>query len=579
MSYELMFQRAVSLHQNGALNEAEKLYRQILETAPDNADVLNLLGLIAQSRGIHSEAVNYFYKAADSAPKHFPVFFNLAVSLAALGKYVESAEAYEKVISLKPDLKEAYYGLANVFWQQNKQNDAAEMFRKALAAANGEYPEAAAGLAELTDDEETLTELCRKYPEFAMPYFYLGRRRLLQNRYPEAEELLRHADGSLSSDEIKTLLGETLLKQKRKDDALPYFYQAVNINRHNFSSLLHIADLEAEKQNFTDAEAFYKKALEVNDKSVSAHTNYANLLCKCKRTLEALEEYRAAVILAPQTPELSYNLAVILKTLGEYEQALALMFNAYYRDSRPEWSLSLAETLILFHQTEPEKAQKIVSNWLEKMPDSLVAKHLQSVFNGETPADEIAYNRLLFDNFADTYENTLHTINYAVINRMAEICPPFKGEVWDLGCGTGLVGERFKTAENTFTGIDLSAEMLKKARAKNIYTNLCQSEIIAYLEQHKNENATLTAADVFCYFGDLSRLFSLCAPRKLIFSLETDLQTETYAVQANGRYKHNPLYVRKQLQNAGYTNINEHSLILRRENGSDVAGLLICASV
>ena len=57
-----MFQKAVALQQNGALNEAEQIYRQILETAPNNADVLNLLGLIAQQRGFHQEAVSYFYK-------------------------------------------------------------------------------------------------------------------------------------------------------------------------------------------------------------------------------------------------------------------------------------------------------------------------------------------------------------------------------------------------------------------------------------------------------------------------------------------------------------------------------------
>ena len=75
MSYELMFQKAVELQQNGALTEAEQHYRQILETAPQNADVLNLLGLIAQTKGLHSEAVNYFYRAADYAPQHFPIFF------------------------------------------------------------------------------------------------------------------------------------------------------------------------------------------------------------------------------------------------------------------------------------------------------------------------------------------------------------------------------------------------------------------------------------------------------------------------------------------------------------------------
>ena len=117
MSYNLMFQKAVELQQNGALNEAEQLYRQILETTPDNADVLNLLGLIAQTKGLHSEAVSYFYRAAAAAPKHFPIFFNLGISLSAIGRPVEAIEAYKKVLELKRDLKEAFLCLGNKYWQ------------------------------------------------------------------------------------------------------------------------------------------------------------------------------------------------------------------------------------------------------------------------------------------------------------------------------------------------------------------------------------------------------------------------------------------------------------------------------
>lgn len=74
MSYEIMFNKAVELQQNGALNEAEQIYRQILETAPENVNVLNMLGLIAQEKGLHAEAVSYFYKAVTYAPQHFPLF-------------------------------------------------------------------------------------------------------------------------------------------------------------------------------------------------------------------------------------------------------------------------------------------------------------------------------------------------------------------------------------------------------------------------------------------------------------------------------------------------------------------------
>lgn len=56
MSYDLLFRRAVDFHQNGEFDKAEMLYRQILETVPENPEVLNLLGLIAQIKGIHQEA-------------------------------------------------------------------------------------------------------------------------------------------------------------------------------------------------------------------------------------------------------------------------------------------------------------------------------------------------------------------------------------------------------------------------------------------------------------------------------------------------------------------------------------------
>lgn len=59
MSYDLILRQALKLHDEGRLDEAERLYRQILETAPDHPVVLNLLGLVAQSKGLHEQAVSF----------------------------------------------------------------------------------------------------------------------------------------------------------------------------------------------------------------------------------------------------------------------------------------------------------------------------------------------------------------------------------------------------------------------------------------------------------------------------------------------------------------------------------------
>ena len=579
MSYNLMFQKAVELQQNGALNEAEQLYRQILETAPDNADVLNLLGLIAQTKGLHNEAVGYFYRAAASAPRHFPIFFNLGISLSAVGRPIEAIEAYKKALQLKPDLKEAFLGLGNTYWQLNRTEEAAEAFENALKIDKN-YSDAAVNLAEIQNNETALQKLAQQHPLDARPFYYLGRRKFAAQKYAEALPCLQQADKLQESDEIKNLLGETLLALQNNVGALPVFYAALQLNPHNAAAALHIADLEAENKNFGEAEKYYKKSLELNPDNVQTHANYANMLCKRKRTLEALEEYRAAVRLAPEQPELSYNLAIILKTLEEYEQALALMFNAFYlAPQHTDWSLNIAETIILFYGKAPEKALKIAENWFEKMPENPVAKHLWAALNGKTADNETEYNRLLFDGFADSYEQTLQNIGYAVVDKMAEIAQTLTGKILDLGCGTGLAGAKLKNADNTFYGIDLSAAMLKKAQAKNVYQTLEQTDALTCLQQHKNEFSAIIAADVFCYFGDLLPLLDAAAPTRLLFSIETDPLAKNYKIQPNGRYKHNPLYVENLLKTAGYTVIKSHPLVLRQESGQNVEGLIFEAKV
>lgn len=571
MSYQLMFQKAVELQQNGALNEAEQIYRQILETAPQNADVLNLLGLIAQSKGIHYEAANYFYRAIENAPKHFPIYFNLAVSLGAMGRYVEAAEAYHKVLELKKDCKEAYLGLGNIYWAQHKTDDAKQAFQSALNI-DDKYSEAKTNLAELEDDIKTLQKISVDNPQ---ALYYLGRRAFNERNFPQAAEYLQNADNLIADDEIKTMLGETFLALKKDTEALQKFYQAVQINEHNVTALVNIADLEAQNRNFEEAENYYRKTIENDAKNLRAHANYANMLCQNKRTLEALEEYRYAVLISPQSPELSYNLALILKSLEEYEQALDLMFHAFYMDSSHiDWCLNIAETLVLFNENAPEKAKKICENWYEKMPDNIVVKHLWAALNHQTDENECEYNRLLFDNFAENYEKTLQNINYLVVDKIVELYAPLKGKILDLGCGTGLLGAKIKTKNNEIYGVDISQKMLNIATGKNVYAELINQDICKYLQNDHPVFDCIVAADVFCYFGNLSDIFKALSPARLIFSVENYEKKDDFILQANGRYQHNPEYIRKILQDAGYKNIKFDSVILRQEIGKAVTGII-----
>ena len=90
MSYELMFQNALKLHQDGQLDQAETLYRQVLETVPEQPDVLNLLGLIAQAKGAQDEACSLFMQAIRAKPNEASFYYNLAFSFKLNGKPKEA---------------------------------------------------------------------------------------------------------------------------------------------------------------------------------------------------------------------------------------------------------------------------------------------------------------------------------------------------------------------------------------------------------------------------------------------------------------------------------------------------------
>ena len=77
MSYDLMFQKAIELQNNGALNEAEDIYLKLLEAMPENSDVWNLLGLAAQSKG-NAGRVTVFWRRYAMRRRLLPRIFSIS---------------------------------------------------------------------------------------------------------------------------------------------------------------------------------------------------------------------------------------------------------------------------------------------------------------------------------------------------------------------------------------------------------------------------------------------------------------------------------------------------------------------
>lgn len=572
MSYNLLFEKANDLYSAGAFNQAEDLYRQILEAVPENPDVLCMMGLTAHAKGCFNEACEYFYKALQHAPRHLPLYFNLAVSLTAAGKLHEALKAYFEVIKLNPNIKEAYNNSGGIYESLNQPETAKEYYRKALKIDAG-YLESLVNLAALDNDVAALQALAKNNPNSALPLYYLALINFKQNNFTEAEKYIVSAQNSdNTSADIYLLAGNIALKLNNSDEAVKAFAQALQINGKCAPALINLAAL-------TENESLYRKALDLEPNNAEAHAGLAALLYKQKRTLEALEEYRQAVILNPDIPEVSNNLALILKDTGDYARAADLLLNAIKQaPQHTEFSINLSETLTLFYAQNPQEACKIAAQWQKFTPNNVFANRLNAAFSGEKSADSTQYAEQLFDEFAKTYEQTMQNINYSAIAKLRELGFAPVGKVLDLGCGTGLAGQAFKSAANSFVGVDISQKMLNSAAFKGVYTDLIKDDIVNFLSHNKLKFNLSVALDVVEYIDDFCKMAICinCAP--FIFTIENAPDNvNDFRLNASGRYQHNPQYIRKQLITAGYQNIKEYPLILRQENGADVNGTLFWA--
>lgn len=205
------------------------------------------------------------------------------------------------------------------------------------------------------------------------------------------------------------------------------------------------------------------------------------------------------------------------------------------------------------------------------------------------------YVEELFDDYADRFETSLvEKLGYDVPPRLAAIIPRQNGVNFatavDLGCGTGLMGEQLRAFSTRLEGFDISANMLAKARDKNLYDHLARADLsldaddsglfAQALPPHRAD--LIAAADVMMYLGALHGVFSLVSqlaqPGAIFaFSVEEADASERYILRDSLRYAHARAYVEDELRNAGFTPDRNMKTTLRMDRGKPVAGILFIA--
>lgn len=348
-------------------------------------------------------------------------------------------------------------------------------------------------------------------------------------------------------------LGNVLMAQERSRDAELAYRRAIALapghaDAHNN---LGVA-LRLQRRNQEAAQAF-EAAIACDPTHVDAHNNFGNLLSSIGRVKDAVTCYCTAVTLMPGHPQTRKLLGIAYYSIGQVDAA--------------------AEVFRL---------------WLRDEPDNPVARHMHAACSGEQVPERAsdAYVEDTFDAFASSFDGKLERLGYRapqlVAQALAAACPaPRPG--WsglDAGCGTGLCGPLITPWLARLAGVDLSAGMLQRARARGVYDELAKAELTAYLDQHPDQYQLVVSADTLVYFGALEAVLgaawrALRPGGLLIFTVERGAAGAGYRINPHGRYSHSEEYVRQAALDAGFEAAHISAETLRMEGGAPVAGLLV----
>ncbi len=123
---------AVRCHSAGRLDEAERLYREILDSNPCHADSLHLLGVLALNAGKVDAALELIGRALEISPHHVATRLSLGNALMRADRVADAVAAYKGVLELQPDLPEAHFNLGNSLQLLGRLQDAVDAYNRAL---------------------------------------------------------------------------------------------------------------------------------------------------------------------------------------------------------------------------------------------------------------------------------------------------------------------------------------------------------------------------------------------------------------------------------------------------------------
>ena len=418
LTVEQALQQAIAHHQSGQLQDAERLYRAILQAQPNHPDANHNLGVLAVQVKQPATGLPHFKAALEANLNQGQYWLSYIDALMQTGQIEAARQLLDqgKQRGLQGQAVDSLIGrLAQSAAQSSTKH---QQVGNALAATPVLRHKTISHIGRKSRPQKTARksgldkEPGKQEVDGLIMLFN-------QKRYVEAERLAR-----LMTDNFPRfgfgwkILGAVLKVQGRSTEALAPMRKAVALWPRDAESHNNLGNAFHDIGQLDEAEASYRRALKIDPDCADAHNNLGATFKSLGRFSEAEASYRQALKINPEFSESYSNLGAILKAQGRLDEAeasyrRAIQINPAIAEAHNNLGNILQERCLL------DEAEASLRQALQIKPDYAEAhSNLGATLKdlGRLDEAEVSYRRALEINpaIAEVYSNLLFLFNNIV---------------------------------------------------------------------------------------------------------------------------------------------------------------------
>jgi len=411
-------------------------------------------------------------------------------------------------------------------------------------------------------------------------HFQAGRFDAAEQAFAESLSLVPGRASTLAN------LGAARTRLGRWRDALDALDRALALEPNDVDAESHRGIALAALGRHADALASHERVLAIAPARVANRLRHAQALIALGRHAAALDDCDEVLRRQPQHAEAHFERGQVLQFLERHDEALAAHEQALAFEPTLGAAWSQRGSILRDLHRLDEAAVSFEQAIANGADPELNRYFLASVTGRSTPAAApAAYVEPFFDEYADAFERHLvDDLHYEAHTTLVHGLHGLEAKRYpaalDLGCGTGLCGPLVAPIADAVDGVDLSRNMLERARRIGVYRDLVHAEIAEHLQRTAVRYALVLAADVFIYIGDLEAVFG--GMRRVLdrggiacFSVEVADDDCMFQLLPSLRYAHSERYLRELAARHAFVARQFLRRPLREDQRRPVPGLFV----